>query len=445
MTGRAAPEHRSGMLDAAEAWVLLRGIRSEADAEAAGLLRTGEGDAHGEAHADGHGHGHRGGHRDRWKWRGSISAEAGVLLDRYLPLCLAGPQVTFAQLGQSLDGFIATRTGDADYVTGEEDRCHLHRLRALADAVVVGAGTAVADDPQLTVRACSGANPVRVVLDPHGRVPLRSGVFTDGSAPTLWVVGAGHENGRAVPDGVDVLSLPDSDAFAPRRLSRTLARRGLGRVLIEGGGITVSRFLHERALHRLYVTVAPVLLGDGIPGSASPARSLCGTRCVRAYGAPLWARTHSSTSTSPLGATSASPPTPGAGFVRRRPANHWPTSTAIPGRLAARASTPYTTETVSPSDAPSPAAPKAHAVTPSLGPQPPKFSGSAMASNASSIRGNSSAEGAVAPETRAASRNMARCPASTATEENTTPGQLPRASNARRASVSSPRSAWRAR
>ncbi|WP_327235465.1 RibD family protein [Streptomyces sp. NBC_01317] len=232
----------SDALGAAEVWERLLGIRSEADAVAAGLLRTGE-------------------------WG---PPDARLLVDRYLPLCLAGPYVTFAQLGQSLDGFIATRTGDADYVTGEEDRDHLHRLRALADAVVVGAGTAVSDDPQLTVRTCPGTNPVRVVIDPRGRVPLDCRVFTDGSAPALWVVGPRREDGQAVPrrvgDGVEVLTLPDREAFAPRALVRTLARRGLGRVLVEGGGVTVSRFLHERALHRLYVTVAPVLLGDGVPG-----------------------------------------------------------------------------------------------------------------------------------------------------------------------------------
>lgn len=236
---------RGGELDAAEAWERLRGIRSEADAEAAGLVRTTDGGR---------------------RWRQDASPEAVMLADRYLPLCLAGPHLTFAQLGQSLDGFIATRTGDADYVTGEEDRRHLHRLRALADAVVVGAGTAVADNPQLTVRACPGPNPVRVVVDPHGRVPLEHRVFTDGSAPTLWVVGAGSDTDKAVQEGVDILTLPDSDAFAPNRLVQTLTRRGLGRVLIEGGGVTVSRFLDEGALHRLYVTVAPVLLGDGVPG-----------------------------------------------------------------------------------------------------------------------------------------------------------------------------------
>ncbi|MET9666858.1 RibD family protein [Streptomyces sp. NPDC006475] len=232
-----------------QAWELLLGVRSEADADAAGLVRGPDGIR---------------------RWGQGASPEAEALADLYLPLCLAGPRLTVAQLGQSVDGFIATRTGDADFVTGEEDRRHLHRLRALADAVVVGAGTAVSDDPQLTVRACAGTNPVRVVLDPRGRVPLERKVFTDGSAPTLWVVGAGGDHEKrvrgGVGGGVDVLTLPDDDAFAPRRLVETLARRGLGRMLIEGGGVTVSRFLHEQALDRLYVTVAPVLLGDGVPG-----------------------------------------------------------------------------------------------------------------------------------------------------------------------------------
>lgn len=243
MTGRSA------VLSATDAWDRLLAVRCTADAAAAGLIPDAGG---------------------RRRWTEPADEEAALLADRYLPLCLAGPHLAFAQLGQSLDGFIATRTGDADYVTGEEDRCHLHRLRALADAVVVGAGTAVADDPRLTVRACAGTNPVRVLLDPHARIPLRQGVFSDGAAPTLWVVGAGADRSRAVPDGVDVLTLPDTAAFAPRRLLGALARRGLGRVLVEGGGVTVSRFLQEGVLHRLYVTVAPVVLGEGVPGIRFP-------------------------------------------------------------------------------------------------------------------------------------------------------------------------------
>ena len=84
-----------------------------------------------------------------------------------------GPLV-LAQLGQSLDGFIASRTGHAEFVTGPEDREHLHRLRALVDAVVVGVGTVAADDCRLTVRAVPGPHPTRVVLDPSARAPLTS-------------------------------------------------------------------------------------------------------------------------------------------------------------------------------------------------------------------------------------------------------------------------------
>ena len=98
------------------------------------------------------------------------------------------PTITIAQLAQSVDGFIASRTGDANYVSGEEDREHLHRLRALVDAVIVGAQTVTADDPQLTTRAVPGPSPARVIIDPSGRIPRDARVLTDGSARTLWCV-----------------------------------------------------------------------------------------------------------------------------------------------------------------------------------------------------------------------------------------------------------------
>jgi diaminohydroxyphosphoribosylaminopyrimidine deaminase / 5-amino-6-(5-phosphoribosylamino)uracil reductase len=232
-------------LDAVRAWKLLLGVRTARDAEAAGLVRD----------------------AGSWRWAGDASPEAAHLAALYAPLCLAGPRCVFAQLGQSVDGFIATRTGDAVFVTGEEDRRHLHRLRALADAVVIGAGTALADDPRLTVRACAGANPVRVVLDHRGRVTAARQVFTDRAAPTLWV----RRTAGAAGDGVEVVELAAGNGgFSPRQVLDALARRGLGRVLVEGGGVTVSRFLRAQALQRLYVTVAPVLLGDGVPGLRFP-------------------------------------------------------------------------------------------------------------------------------------------------------------------------------
>ena len=193
---------------------------------------------------------------------------SGELAERYGPLVAAGPRLALAQLGQSLDGFIASRTGDACFVTGEEDRVHLHRLRALVDAVVVGVGTVVSDDCRLTVRAVPGSHPVRVVLDPEGRAPRHAQVFTD-EVRTVWVVA--DDRATPGPPGreVEVVSLPRDGhrhGFDPALVLSTLARRGLGRVLVEGGGVTVSRFLAAGALDRLLVTTAPVLVGDGVPG-----------------------------------------------------------------------------------------------------------------------------------------------------------------------------------
>jgi diaminohydroxyphosphoribosylaminopyrimidine deaminase / 5-amino-6-(5-phosphoribosylamino)uracil reductase len=239
MTGTVTG-HRLG---ATEAWARLIGVRDPAGAAAAGLHRTGGG----------------------WRWREPASAEADQLADLYTPLCTAGPDLVIGQLGTSLDGAIATRTGDAVFVTGEADRLRLHRMRALVDAVVVGVDTVRADDPRLTVRACAGRNPARIVLDHRGRADLDRGLFADGAAPTLWLLGPAAE--VEVPSGVEVLRLPcTADGFAPADVLAALAGRGLGRVLVEGGGVTVSRFLAAGALHRLYLAIAPVLVGDGVPG-----------------------------------------------------------------------------------------------------------------------------------------------------------------------------------
>lgn len=187
------------------------------------------------------------------------------LLGRYGDITGTDP-VVIAQMGQSADGFIAARSGDGAELTSVEDREHLHRLRALVDAVVVGASTVAADDPRLTVRSVTGADPVRVVVDPSARTSPAARVLTDGAAPTLWLVGEDAPI-PSVPAHVTVLRLPEQrDGFAPAAILARLAERGLGRVLIEGGGRTVSRFLTAGAIDHLFLTVAPVLIGDGVPG-----------------------------------------------------------------------------------------------------------------------------------------------------------------------------------
>lgn len=196
----------------------------------------------------------------------AVAGPEAVLLDRHGPLVEAGPVITIAQLAQSIDGFIASRTGDANYVSGEEDREHLHRLRALVDAVVVGAQTVVADDPQLTTRAVPGPSPVRVIIDPRARIAPNARVLTEGSAKTLWCVAA-ECRPATPPPHVDLVSLPvAAGRIRPQDLLGILRERRLGRVLVEGGGRTVSEFLSAGVLDRLYLTTAPILVGDGIPG-----------------------------------------------------------------------------------------------------------------------------------------------------------------------------------
>lgn len=168
-----------------------------------------------------------------------------------------------AQSAQSLDGFLATWTGDGAALSGEADHRQLHLLRSLADAVVVGAQTVVNDDPRLTVRLVDGRNPIRVVLDPHGRIPRASRVLTDSSAPTWWLTGPGVD---AQPAGHVTHLLPGPAPWDPAMIVALLAGRGCRRVLVEGGGRTVSSFLVGGALDRLYVTSVATFLGDGVPG-----------------------------------------------------------------------------------------------------------------------------------------------------------------------------------
>jgi diaminohydroxyphosphoribosylaminopyrimidine deaminase/5-amino-6-(5-phosphoribosylamino)uracil reductase len=180
-----------------------------------------------------------------------------------------GGCVAVGQIGQSLDGRIATLTGHSRYINGSHGLCHLHRLRALVDAVVVGAGTVRADDPQLTVRLVVGPNPVRVVIDPRGTLAGTSRAFAADGVRRMVITRTSTRLNEV--DGVETVPVPDTAGiFAPAAILEALAARGLRRVLIEGGAQTVSRFVSSGCLDRLHVVVAPVILGSGIPGIALP-------------------------------------------------------------------------------------------------------------------------------------------------------------------------------
>jgi riboflavin-specific deaminase-like protein len=179
-----------------------------------------------------------------------------------------GELVVVAQIGQSLDGRIATASGHSHYINGTAGRAHLHRLRALVDAVVVGVGTVVADDPQLTVRLVQGPHPARVVLDPQGRIPDEARVLASDGVRRLVVTTSPQPS---LPPGVETLVMRPTDGhIPPAAILEGLAQRGLRRILVEGGAATVSRFLAAGCLDRLHLLVAPIIIGAGPTGLALP-------------------------------------------------------------------------------------------------------------------------------------------------------------------------------
>jgi riboflavin-specific deaminase-like protein len=210
-------------------------------------------------------------------WRPGVGWESQVpshhirsaLFDLYLPICSAttAHPVTVGHLGQSLDGFIATHAGESRWVTGRENLLHMHRLRALCDAVVVGAATVALDDPQLTTRLVRGTNPLRVVLDPGRRLGDHYRLFNDPSAETLYLCARSliepeiRTFGRASVAAVE----GTADGLEAGEVLRLLRARGCTRVFVEGGGVTVSMFLEANLLDRLHMAVAPLFIGDGRP------------------------------------------------------------------------------------------------------------------------------------------------------------------------------------
>lgn len=187
----------------------------------------------------------------------------------YAPLARRdlGP-VAIAQIGQSLDGRVATLSGDARDVSGQDGLAHLHRLRALVDGVVIGVGTALHDTPRLTVRLCAGPNPARIVIDPQGRLPDDAPVLDDDGTRRIVI----QSVDRPRPAGVEVITLPRADRFFPASAILTSLRRaGLRTLLIEGGSVTIAGFLDAGLLTRLHVAVAPLLIGAG-PASLTTRR-----------------------------------------------------------------------------------------------------------------------------------------------------------------------------
>ena len=178
------------------------------------------------------------------------------------------PAVT-VHYAQTIDGRIASRTGDARWVSGESSLRLAHELRATHDAVMVGIGTVLQDDPRLTVRLVSGESPVRVVVDSTLRVPLDANVLRDRGSRTLIATterASAAQVRRVRESGAEVLRVsarPNGEVDL-RDLLRRLRAEGLESLLVEGGRGIITSVLRERLVDRLMVCIAPKVLGKGI-------------------------------------------------------------------------------------------------------------------------------------------------------------------------------------
>jgi diaminohydroxyphosphoribosylaminopyrimidine deaminase/5-amino-6-(5-phosphoribosylamino)uracil reductase len=192
------------------------------------------------------------------------------------------PFVTL-KFAASLDGRIATATGHSQWISGEGSLRLAHRLRRDHDAVLVGIGTVLADDPSLTVRLVKGHNPLRVVVDGRLRIPDGARLISDAAAPTLIATSALADPGRIVELeklGAEVLVLPAAEIYLAQgnngcrrpeqsvdlsALLRILGQRRIASVLVEGGSGIITSLLAGRTADRLVAAIAPKIIGKGLP------------------------------------------------------------------------------------------------------------------------------------------------------------------------------------
>ena len=195
----------------------------------------------------------------------------------YAPIASAPRRFVLAQVGQSLDGRVATPSGDARDISCAEGIAHLHRCRALVDAVIVGVKTVQMDDPRLSVRAVRGPSPVRVIIDCRAELTGAESLFHDGGAPVV-VLRADDAPERACK--AEIVRLPRSEGgLAPAAILDALDLLGLNRVLVEGGARTIARFVEAGMVDRLHVSIAPLIIGSGPTGIAlSPIERLSSAR-----------------------------------------------------------------------------------------------------------------------------------------------------------------------
>jgi diaminohydroxyphosphoribosylaminopyrimidine deaminase/5-amino-6-(5-phosphoribosylamino)uracil reductase len=198
---------------------------------------------------------------------GLLAGEAAQMNEGFNKWITTGMPLVIAKAGMSLDGKIATRTGDAKWITGEAARREGHRLRAWVDAILVGANTVIRDDPELTVRhGVRGKQPWRVVVDARGRVSRKAKVFTDAHRGRTLVLTTSLATAvwrrYLLRMGINAIVLPHKSGRVDLRAAlKALGKRDITSVLVEGGGELHGSLFDARLVDRVALFYAPIVIG----------------------------------------------------------------------------------------------------------------------------------------------------------------------------------------
>jgi diaminohydroxyphosphoribosylaminopyrimidine deaminase/5-amino-6-(5-phosphoribosylamino)uracil reductase len=193
---------------------------------------------------------------------GVCESEARRLNAPYLKLIATGRPYVHAKWAMTLDGKIATRTGDSKWISNEASRRRTHELRGRMDAIIVGIGTVLADDPLLTARPPGPRRPVRIVLDSRGRTPISSQLVRTAKEISTVIAVADADAKQLEKDGCEILKVrSESGRVSVTGLLEELGRRRMTNVLVEGGAGVLGAFLDAGEIDEAHVFIAPRLLG----------------------------------------------------------------------------------------------------------------------------------------------------------------------------------------
>jgi diaminohydroxyphosphoribosylaminopyrimidine deaminase/5-amino-6-(5-phosphoribosylamino)uracil reductase len=201
---------------------------------------------------------------------GVLREECQGLNEVYFKYIQNGVPFVTLKFAQTLDGRIATAIGDSKWISSEPSLKWAHRLRSLHDAVLVGVGTVLEDDPQLTVRLVKGRNPLRVVVDSRLKIPLNSRILKElESAPTIIAATSQADIEKTLAlnvMGVEVVTVgEDSEGMVDLKdLLQKLGKKNISSVLVEGGAMTITSFIRQGIADKLIVIIAPKLMGEGV-------------------------------------------------------------------------------------------------------------------------------------------------------------------------------------